>query len=670
VCLDCGFLLAATIAESLGNALTQTGLNMWHSIRACTVLASCGTIFATASAAAQCNVYRIGVPDFDQHRAGLPGGGACFCAPTAASNWFAFIANNGYPDVFLGPQDWQAAASYADATALINGVGIAMNTSDGTDPDEGGPLPPNPCTTTFAGFRNGATAWLDSVEPGRFIVSTVASNGADTISPAELSALLSFGALPAVSYRSFAYFPPNPTFGLPARWVLQPAGHVVSMTRVTGECTSSPRIWYRDPAGSTGENTSQSPFVTHYSDLLAVPGFYAADADSPPVFRTMWLMADVSSTNMLNAVLSIAPVHGLWAQPDSGEVVLGGMWNPGTLTIQPPETHVLSGATGIVSLRMSPRFGQALIVYLDSAGATRIGRLELHSSTLVPLGAITSPGPFVFTRSGRVIGLEEGNRLIYADIGGTSLVRSKAITLTRSPVAIAADDAAGQAILLLPAVPESPAAAIQRADDATLVLHAPEDLPEGVVVDANSSIAFDAGADVLYLATSTPGAAAPLLRITRAPSSGQFIAQPIIHPHIVEPRAIQTTHRGTIVFESQGICRALKFNPTLEQWVPDTDHPLAGQSIAPIFDLATSRTVTDSLDPDGEFDNLLTVDSGPGIPDCIADFNNNGVVQVTDIFAFLSAWFTSDLTADADLDGDTDVPDIFGFLAIWFAGCG
>ena len=54
---------------------------------------------------------------------------------------------------------------------------------------------------------------------------------------------------------------------------------------------------------------------------------------------------------------------------------------------------------------------------------------------------------------------------------------------------------------------------------------------------------------------------------------------------------------------------------------------------------------------------------------CTADFDHNGVREVPDIFAYLTAWFAQ--SASADLDGVTGiaVPDIFFFLTAWFAGC-
>ena len=55
--------------------------------------------------------------------------------------------------------------------------------------------------------------------------------------------------------------------------------------------------------------------------------------------------------------------------------------------------------------------------------------------------------------------------------------------------------------------------------------------------------------------------------------------------------------------------------------------------------------------------------------DCEADFNLDGVHNVPDIFAFLTAWFALDVSADVDGVAGVDVPDIFYFLDRWFAGC-
>lgn len=64
---------------------------------------------------------------------------------------------------------------------------------------------------------------------------------------------------------------------------------------------------------------------------------------------------------------------------------------------------------------------------------------------------------------------------------------------------------------------------------------------------------------------------------------------------------------------------------------------------------------------------------------CRADFDNNTVLEVSDIFSFLGAWFAgcqgaagapcNGLNADINASGALEVSDIFTFLALWFAGC-
>jgi len=54
---------------------------------------------------------------------------------------------------------------------------------------------------------------------------------------------------------------------------------------------------------------------------------------------------------------------------------------------------------------------------------------------------------------------------------------------------------------------------------------------------------------------------------------------------------------------------------------------------------------------------------------CPGDFDRSGVVNVPDIFAFLSAWFAGDPRADFNNNGTVFTPDIFAFLSAWFASC-
>ncbi|MBX3404350.1 MAG: hypothetical protein KF699_13145 [Phycisphaeraceae bacterium] len=75
-----------------------------------------------------------------------------------------------------------------------------------------------------------------------------------------------------------------------------------------------------------------------------------------------------------------------------------------------------------------------------------------------------------------------------------------------------------------------------------------------------------------------------------------------------------------------------------------------------------------AIDPPVPLDEaVLRVGIGPAPPPCPADHDDSGLLEVSDIFAFLGDWFAG--AADFDGNGETDVHDIFAFLAAWFAGC-
>lgn len=66
--------------------------------------------------------------------------------------------------------------------------------------------------------------------------------------------------------------------------------------------------------------------------------------------------------------------------------------------------------------------------------------------------------------------------------------------------------------------------------------------------------------------------------------------------------------------------------------------------------------------------STCSIGAGNPIACCIANFDQAGGVQPSDIFAFLNAWFASDNRADID-GGGLAPSDIFAFLNAWFAGC-
>ncbi len=56
-------------------------------------------------------------------------------------------------------------------------------------------------------------------------------------------------------------------------------------------------------------------------------------------------------------------------------------------------------------------------------------------------------------------------------------------------------------------------------------------------------------------------------------------------------------------------------------------------------------------------------------PNCPADINGDGAVDVLDFFAFVTAFAAGDPVADINGDGAIDVLDFFAFVAAFAAGC-
>ena len=72
------------------------------------------------------------------------------------------------------------------------------------------------------------------------------------------------------------------------------------------------------------------------------------------------------------------------------------------------------------------------------------------------------------------------------------------------------------------------------------------------------------------------------------------------------------------------------------------------------------------------FEGLAPDADGNGVPDeceCLADINDDGVINSQDFFAFLTAFFTNAPAADFNHDTIINSQDFFDFLNAFFAGC-
>ena len=92
--------------------------------------------------------------------------------------------------------------------------------------------------------------------------------------------------------------------------------------------------------------------------------------------------------------------------------------------------------------------------------------------------------------------------------------------------------------------------------------------------------------------------------------------------------------------------------------------PFTGISPAGLWRIS----ITDSAAADTGTLNTWSINGSPCEDEetCPADWDGNNIVEVADIFAFLSSWFANDPAAQ-NFGGSMGVGAIFAFLSAWFA---
>ena len=73
--------------------------------------------------------------------------------------------------------------------------------------------------------------------------------------------------------------------------------------------------------------------------------------------------------------------------------------------------------------------------------------------------------------------------------------------------------------------------------------------------------------------------------------------------------------------------------------------------------------------PSGETGGAYVVFGRSPVSTCAADYNGDGVVQVTDIVDFVTDWMNSDPGTDLNNDGSLNILDVIAFVNVWNMGC-
>ncbi|MBX3354850.1 MAG: hypothetical protein KF724_04035 [Phycisphaeraceae bacterium] len=212
-------------------------------------MAAGNVLISNYTSATQYQYLRIGIPDFDQARDGLPNNGLCHCYPTSVMNILSYAANHGMPTLPPGTTNYGLPENYDEMTTLLGGLGSLMQVSPG------GGLP---CGTGGSAAMNGTLAFLGEAADQLTIVA-LAGNGAflPTDNFIALLATHPWKPLIRMGWGRYTIQPGQGSGQFPA--VTRSNGHLVTFASGVRNATES-FVLYRDP-GQGGSIFTQSDYV-------------------------------------------------------------------------------------------------------------------------------------------------------------------------------------------------------------------------------------------------------------------------------------------------------------------------------------------------------------------------------------------------------------------------
>ena len=262
----------------------------------------------TGAALGQCDVYRLGVPDFDQRRYGtlvanggdgLPGGGDMYCVPTGMLNIMGYIANHGVPVMMSGAGNWQSQSEYHRVSVLDTVMGALMSTSGANG-------------TGGTGFYNGTVGWLlTHGQIGNFAVVHYFTSDTAGPSPTDMWIEMGlWGSLIAPVYGRYSFV------GGDTGWH-RSGGHCVTLYRVYNACGGgTPNIGVKNPWTTDNANFTQSAFESQSFDCIAENRLVEGRN------KTMWRIGDTSDGvhRWIDEMMVVRPLTCLTTSQSFGRI--------------------------------------------------------------------------------------------------------------------------------------------------------------------------------------------------------------------------------------------------------------------------------------------------------------------------------------------------------------
>ncbi|MFO7640820.1 MAG: GC-type dockerin domain-anchored protein [Candidatus Competibacteraceae bacterium] len=568
-----------------------------------------GTALCLAMVAGQpalgqsCSINIPGVPDFDQKRAttstvpGLPNDGAMYCVPTSATDWFAYIANHGVPEVLDGPRDWQSQDHYDFVTDRIKHIGELM----GTDAEDG---------TTGLGPIIGLVSHLQATAPGAFIVTAShAIPGVYILEPEELFNAMSNGGMISMTLGKYQ----NNNFG---HWE-RTGGHIVALHRVKDGCSSSPELWWNDPSTSDSMIV-QADFDDQTSEMEEVSGLWSVSGFGVP--QTMWRFSSLSGNKFLESYTVITPMVALTTDDQ---------WD--TLVASP--VNVLDGGEQGEELaedapdggqfdhfQFHPlRVGTFYATTTGQNGSVKLYKYDPRQEALRILRQLEKRTPFAFGRHGDLYLVDAGQLIRFdtlADSEGLAVLGSFDLK-GAMPDAMVYDDLTDEVTLLFAATRRLLTVSRDLTTMRDRTLPAEVELV-GDVLLANTSL----GRTLWIGGTQSPTVYE--LSPTTDGSGRWQTRQTVTLPAVQKPTSLQAGESGSLIVVENGVVREFAYNARTRRWEDAPRSYLAGMKAGRRLVLARSRTNFDAKTMTGpgwtNYDPTEENDAG-GIPDCPADLS-------------------------------------------------
>lgn len=620
------------------------------------VAASFGLAPAALAAGDECSP-RIPytMPDLDQARTGLAGGGLNHCVPTCTMNIFKYLTNHGYPGLAPGSGPWSGSApvdtSMTTAISLLGSNAYMMTVPSGMG-----------AGTSGTNAVNGINQWFnDSGVAGDIVVTAKWVSGGDA---PELGDIALSMLLNRPISLSVGWYLTNPQV---LGQLQRSGGHCISAVRLPDYCTSNRKISIRDP-GNGGDPNSQQPGTTEtYSvqtQSITLIDSMGATYYTGPLER-MLSYSSGAKPGYIDGFRSFTPSFGIAAcnSPSGGLCVQ--VYSPHPSFTGPGQSVPLDlpNAANVLDIEVHPSTMKTLALVTSSAGNTVLKVFENRPGAAgVDVPLLINPRRICTGRSwGRVFVLSnDGMTLLSAPLPGSGSTSNTSVSLPQAVDAICFDQATNEVVGLALS-----ARKVIRRDADTLALRSTSDVPTSVPLITTARIAISPADGHLWIAQSNTQlhelvqGAGGLALVGSVPSP---TGQSMIGVSLDDKGRVYTSIAGAVQMFQRSSAGA---------WVPMGDGGYAMPVLRGAFAIARSRSnVTSGLHDVPEWTTPeIPTTFAPGARDCRADYNFSGAVSVQDIFDFLNAWFAADLGADINESLSVSVQDVFDYLELWFAGC-